>query len=299
MAIRQRKQTNVFLTFRVLHFVSQLRRRVKPRVQRGFDDDLQLGNTRSTDRKALRRFSEGLSRLGAHDAKQPQHIANRISKCRKNNQKSFRPALKLRTSGSGDTDRSNEPGGEVQQYVERSFRLVSSTKVLHSMLSSVDELSPAKETLLATASNTEDFLKHSNAAILENRSLDDIVRLLVAAQDAINTLSYWRSQFGDGWLAAQGRELKLDIDEVFVANYEHLLLRLQAELVEALARKALEQLLQGGHGKKQQMLLSWFTEFAEKPRPLSTSFPWTIKSSLAVLWGVSISCILLQLPKAC
>ena len=129
MAVRQRKQTNVLLAFKVLHFVSQLRRRVKPRVQRGFDDDAQLGSKLSADRKALRRFSEGLSRLGVHDAKQPQHNANRICKCRKNNQKPFRPVLRLRTLGSGGYECSNESGEEVQQYVERSFPLVSSTKL--------------------------------------------------------------------------------------------------------------------------------------------------------------------------
>ncbi|KAJ4343680.1 hypothetical protein N0V95_006583 [Ascochyta clinopodiicola] len=269
MAISQRKQTNVLLTFKVLHFVSQLRRRVKPRVQGGFNHDPQLGNGLSTSRKALRRFSEGLSRLGARNATQPQHIANRICKCRKNSQKSFSPKLRLRTLGLDGFDRSNESGEEVQH-----------------MLGYVDErLSPTGETLSAIASDNKLFLKHVNSPILEGCSLDDVVRLLVSAHDAINTLSYCRSQFSDSWLAAQGRAFGLDVDEVFVANYEHLLLRLQAELIEALARKALDELQQGGHDKKQQRLLSWFTEFAEKPRPLSTSFPWTIKPSLAVLWG--------------
>jgi hypothetical protein len=129
MAVRQRKQTDVLLTFKVLHFISQLRRRVRPRMQRGFDNDPQLATKSSVDRKVLKRISEGLSRLSVRDAKRPQHIANRICKCRKNNQKTFRPALRLRTSGSDVPDRSNESGEEVQQYVERSFRLVSSTKL--------------------------------------------------------------------------------------------------------------------------------------------------------------------------
>ncbi|KAJ4320093.1 hypothetical protein N0V94_003563 [Neodidymelliopsis sp. IMI 364377] len=203
MAIRQRKHTNVLLTFKVLHFVSQLRRRVKPRVQRGFDDDCRLGTQFSVDQKVLRRASEGLSRLGDREAKQPQHVASRVCKYRKNNLKAFRPALRLLT-----------------------------------------------------------------------------------AQDAINTLSYCRVHYSDDWLVAQGKDFGLDIDEIFIANYEHLLLRLQAELVEAMARKALEKLLQGGHDKRQRRLLSWLTELFEKPRPLGiSSFPWTIKPSLAVLWG--------------
>jgi hypothetical protein len=112
------------------------------------------------------------------------------------------------------------------------------------------------------------------------------IQLLVAVLDAINVLSECRLQYGDEWLRAQGLAVGLSIDENFIANYEHMLLRLQTALVEALARKALGELLHGGHDKKQRKLLSWFTEFAEKPQPLSTSFPWTIKASLAVLWGV-------------
>lgn len=293
MAERRCKQTNVLLVFRVLQFVSQLRRRVQPRMQRGSVDDPLSNSTVSANRTTLTRLSEGSSRLGSRrDAKQPQHIANRITKYRKSNQRLLRPVVRLRTSGAGVPDCSNEPGGEVQQYVERSFRLVSSTKLAQSILSSVDDIyGPTEHVLSAIAGDNKLFLKHSNSPILEARSLDDIVQLLVTTFEALQTLLYCRSQFGDRWLAAQGQDFGLDIDETFVANYEHLLLWLQKELVDALARKVLEELLHptGGYDKKQRKLLSWFTEFAEKPRPLSTSFPWTIKSSLAVLWGVSSS----------
>jgi hypothetical protein len=294
MAKRRSKQTNVLLVFRVLQFVSQLRRRVQPRMQRGFVDDPPSNSNDSANRTTLRRLSGGSSRLGSRrDAKQPQHIANRITKYRKSNQRLLKPVVRLRASGAGVPDCSNEAGGEVQQYVERSFRLVSSTKPAQSILSSVDDIyGPTTEHVLsAIAGDNKLFLKHSNSPILEARSLDDIVQLLVTTFEALQTLLYCRSQFGDRWLAAQGQDFRLDIDETFVANYEHLLLWLQKELVDALARKVLEELLHptGGYDKKQRKLLSWFTEFAEKPRPLSTSFPWTIKSSLAVLWGVSSS----------
>lgn len=160
------------------------------------------------------------------------------------------------------------------------------------MLRSVDNLhAPPEQALSTIASDSELFLKQSSSLVLENRSLNDLVRLLVTTCEAIQTLVNCRSHFGDSWLAQQGQDLGLEIDETFVANYEYLLLRLQTELVNALARRVLEELLhpKGGYDKKQQKLLSWFTEFAEKPRPLSTSFPWTIKPSLAVLWGVSSS----------
>lgn len=155
------------------------------------------------------------------------------------------------------------------------------------MLSSVDnKLSSADFAFSSVASSDKLFLKHSNAPIHEGCSLTETVRLLVATQDAIDILEECRRFYGDDWLMTQGNGQGLIIDELFIANYEHMLLRLRVELIEAVARKALEELLRGGHDKKQRKLLSWFTEFAEKPRPLSTSFPWTIKPSLAVLWGV-------------
>lgn len=116
--------------------------------------------------------------------------------------------------------------------------------------------------------------------------MNETIQLLAAVHGAINVLSDCRQQYGDDWLLAQGLDAGLILDDNFIANYEHLLLRLQTELIQALSRKALEELLHGSHDKKQRKLLSWFTEFAEKPQSLSTSFPWTIKPSLAVLWGV-------------
>jgi hypothetical protein len=155
------------------------------------------------------------------------------------------------------------------------------------VLSSLDvSLSPAESVFSTTAGNSELFLKHNNAPIYEGCSMNEIIQLLVAVHDAINVLAECRMQYGDDWLVAQGLAVGLGIDENFVANYEHMLLGLQTAFIEALARKALEELLRGAHDKKQRKLLSWFTEFAEKPQPLSTSFPWTIKPSLAVLWGV-------------
>lgn len=88
----------------------------------------------------------------------------------------------------------------------------------------------------------------------------------------------------DEWLVSQGHQAGIDFDVVFLANYEHLLMRLHSQLVTALSRKALDMLLLGGYDKRQYKLLSWFTEFSDKPRPLSTSLD--IKPSLAVLWGV-------------
>lgn len=293
MGICTRKQAQLLLAFKVLHFVHQLRRRVKTRVQSGVDDHSRLGSHLKADRRALRRIP-GLSRLRAREAQQPQHITNRISKGHKIFQKSSRPVLKLHTSVAVPSVCPNESGEEVQQYVERSFRLVSC------MLSSVNsQLSNTEAALTTIASDNKLFLKHGNSPILQRCSLHEITWLLLSTFSALQTLSECRSHFSDDWLAEQGQQLGLDIDETFVANLEHLLLWLQAKLEDTLMRKARDELLHprgdGGYGKNQRKLLACLDELAGKPRPLSISFPWTIKPSLAVLWGVSSFSIFVEM----
>ncbi|KAF1846885.1 uncharacterized protein K460DRAFT_278146 [Cucurbitaria berberidis CBS 394.84] len=267
MAIQQRKQSSIILTFKVLQFVNQLRRRVKPRRLEASIDPVHLGTDTSL---GLNSISNGLSRISIKDAKQSRRDAHRVCKTRKTGPKTCRPSLRLQTPGSDVSAIPNVTSDEVQH-----------------MLSSVDgKLSPVGNAFSSIAGSNKLFLKHSGSPIFEGCSLNQTVQLLVTVQDAIDVLSDCRLQYGDGWLLAQGHDVGLNMDENFIANYEHMLLRLRAELIEALARKALEELLRGGHDKKQRKMLSWFTEFAEKPQPLSTSFPWTIKPSLAVLWGV-------------
>ncbi|CAN9229855.1 unnamed protein product [Alternaria alternata] len=266
MAIQQRsKQTSIILTFRILQFVKQLRRRVKPRVLDGSIDANALGSRLSP---SLRSIANGLSRIGVQDAKQSRRVAHRICKSQHKNPELKRSSRKLQTPGSA-APASRNLGDEVQH-----------------MLRSVDgKLHAAGNTFSSIAGSNKLFVKHHNTPIFEACSLNETIQILVAVHEAINVLAECRRQYGDDWLLAQGLDAGLILDENFIANYEHLLLRLQTDLIEALAQKAFKELLDGDHDKKQRKLLAWFTEFAEKPQALST-FPWTIKPSLAVLWGV-------------
>jgi hypothetical protein len=115
--------------------------------------------------------------------------------------------------------------------------------------------------------------------------LNDRIHSLLLVREALNILRAARAEKDDSFLFAQGIEIGLVIDELFIANYEHLLLRLQSQLVESLTRKAIEALIQNDLNKTQRKLLAWFSEFAHSRRPLSTTWPWSIKPSLAVLWG--------------
>lgn len=284
MAISPRKQTNLLLAFKVLQFVNQLRRRVQPRILHGATRVCQLG----TDVLGLRAIKRSCPRgPRVRNTKSLHHGQKHVCKRRKR---------RVGTLGSGPTPRgpalhvpaaSDTCAEEVQQYVYQKlyvrFRLLS---LRRSMLSSVDSVSPTGRALSIAAGDDRKFLQHLNAPILEGCSLNQTIQLLVTVREALGIFSACRSQHSVDWLVAQGLALGLDIDDTFVANYEHLLLRLQADLIDALARKAVEELLRGGHDKRQRKLLSLlFSEFGEKP-PLSTSFPWTIKPSLAVLWGV-------------
>ena len=80
--------------------------------------------------------------------------------------------------------------------------------------------------------------------------------------------------------------------EKFTANLEHMLLYLQQAALQALILESLK-VLEGEidhwrHHWQQQKQFNdgWFTEWPSGVRPLSTTWPWNIKPSLLVLWGV-------------
>jgi hypothetical protein len=114
MAIHQRKQTNILLTFKVLLFVNQLRRRVKPRNRDGSARLCQLGSD-ALGLRAIKNISAGeRPHTSARNTEPLLHGPRRVCKRRKSNANlSQRPGC--RVSAASDTS-----GEEVQQYVERS-----------------------------------------------------------------------------------------------------------------------------------------------------------------------------------
>ncbi|KAF2646063.1 hypothetical protein P280DRAFT_387335 [Massarina eburnea CBS 473.64] len=271
MAIQQsrpRTQSGIFLTLKVLQFVHQLRRRLKHRSDHP-SSVLSAEGCLGLESKAPGSFAklDGLPHAGLQSKKQySNHASDGVCKSR-NKHTGPRPRLRLQTAGEDNAAIQNISRGEMQH-----------------VLDSADKLGPPGSALSAVARSEELFLRQTSMHF-EALSLSEISQHLVLVHDAIDVLCACRSQHDDQWLVAQGLDAGLKFDETFLANYEHLLFRLQTELIHALERKVLEALLLGGRDQKQHRLLSWFTEFAEKPRPLST-FPWTIKPSLAVLWGV-------------
>ena len=78
----------------------------------------------------------------------------------------------------------------------------------------------------------------------------------------------------------------------FIANLEHLLLCIQQAALQALVRLSsglVEADVHHWHQywkQRKQVDDAWFTEWPGGRHPLSTTWPWNIKPSLLVLWGV-------------
>lgn len=76
--------------------------------------------------------------------------------------------------------------------------------------------------------------------------------------------------------------------DVFIANLEHMLLCLQQAAIEALIISTIKNI----HAdilhwqQHQEANEGWFAEWPNGLRPLNTTFPWNVKPSLVVLWGV-------------
>ena len=125
---------------------------------------------------------------------------------------------------------------------------------------------------------------------IERLSLKELTQLLVVVKDLLDTLKRVPSSHSKVKTLSEGNELlDLSLDETNTANLEHLLLCLKDQLLRLLVAKLVElvhdhviecQRDQHKHVKE------WFFEFPDARHPLSTTWPWSIGPSLAVLWGV-------------
>jgi hypothetical protein len=110
----QAQTASIYLTFKIIQVVNQLRRRLKPRVPGSASTSL-LGTATSLglESKALKTIAKGLSRVGFQERKQLHHASNRIGK----NRRKTRPLLKPQRPGEHNAVHPNTSGEEVQQYV--------------------------------------------------------------------------------------------------------------------------------------------------------------------------------------
>ncbi|KAF2774223.1 hypothetical protein EJ03DRAFT_346850 [Teratosphaeria nubilosa] len=119
--------------------------------------------------------------------------------------------------------------------------------------------------------------------------LHELVGLAVTVKDLLVSLKRISTRRGFAKSVCEGNEvLDITLDDIGLANLEHLLLCLQHQLIHLLLSQCADlirrhildcQKDQSKHGE------DWFFTFPNARHPLSTTWPWSIKPSLAVIWG--------------
>ena len=113
MAVDQPRRQTIFLTFKVLQFVNQLRQRIKRRILQDSVGPGQLGIRLPLGHKRLGPVNYSLPRINLHDARQSRRVIDRVRKSRKKHPKTL--SLKLETPGRVVSATPNIAGEEVQQ----------------------------------------------------------------------------------------------------------------------------------------------------------------------------------------
>ena len=145
--------------------------------------------------------------------------------------------------------------------------------------------------LVTTASKDKLLIKRKKEFIFhkEHLSIKELTELLVTVKDLLRTLKSTVTSRGAKTLCEGNEVLDSNLDETYIANLEHLLLCLRDQLLRLLIAKLVDlvhkhvaecQRDQRKHSEE------WFFEYPDARHPLSTTWPWSIRPSLAVIWGV-------------
>ncbi|KAF2104055.1 hypothetical protein NA57DRAFT_50903 [Rhizodiscina lignyota] len=134
------------------------------------------------------------------------------------------------------------------------------------------------------------FLQCKKQVKIHHLGLKQLSRYLAFVNDALAVLHLLRHE----WALQRGHARDESLyEENTAADLEHLLLRIRQSLVEAFIGKLAKFVVANSSAWyaewKQKGKLGgrqWCSEFSNNRRPLSTTWPWSIKPSLAVLWGV-------------
>lgn len=129
------------------------------------------------------------------------------------------------------------------------------------------------------------FLQHNVDQLLDVRSIKEASHVLAITTQLLARLPHAkRTQMEKRKLPGTCETIRY---EKFIANLEHILHCLQQAARQVL-HDSLELLKAEIHRWQQRKALDddWFAEWPSGRRPLSTTWPWNIKPSLVVLWGV-------------
>jgi hypothetical protein len=144
--------------------------------------------------------------------------------------------------------------------------------------------------LITVAKANEVFIARKDDFEVKESSVKALVQQFVTVRDLLSTLRNVKvGRFGVRTLAEGNELLDLSLDETQTANLEHLLLCLKDQLNKLLVAKLVglvRKHLVECQRDRTRHCEEWFFEFPDARHPLSTTWPWSIRPSLAVLWGV-------------
>ena len=138
------------------------------------------------------------------------------------------------------------------------------------------------------------FLQHDLDLVRTTKGVNELEVLLFLTSLLTDRLQHRSGSHAvrkSSGLAEDSFSGELNCDN-FVANLQHMLRSLQHIALEAIIRHYLNEVevhnlhwhLHWQHSKR--IGEGWFAEWPNSHRPLSTTWPWNIKPSLLVLWGV-------------
>ena len=144
--------------------------------------------------------------------------------------------------------------------------------------------------LRTVAKNHELFVARKDDFHVQHDSWKELLPQLVRVTNLLDTLRRVpSSRSGVKTFAESDEGIDLSFDENILANLEHLLLCLKEQLIRLLIAE-LRELVQTHviecQRDQKQHTKELILEFPDGRHPLSTTWPWSIRPSLAVIWGV-------------
>ncbi|KAK5135834.1 hypothetical protein LTR08_004482 [Meristemomyces frigidus] len=220
------------------------------------------------------------------------------------------PATKDRRTYCRDFER--QAFAEIDKYlgrnaVQRRYRETSAIELpLPAAIRTEDTFAPAKsidwllhilnisvacddQTLASVAKNDGLFLNRKADFHIKRLSLKELTQLLLTTKDLLETLQRASPVSGAHTLCEGNEILDVGLDELYAANLEHLLYCLQDQLLRALVLHCVVLVhlhVLECQTDQQKHCEEWFFEWPDTRHPLSTTWPWSIRPSLAVIWGV-------------
>ena len=150
---------------------------------------------------------------------------------------------------------------------------------------------PHEQALTTIAKDSKLLLERGHKSVVKHLSVRDLTARFALVQHLLASIAFAHQHcFQDRFALCSGQEVTSPlVYETFIANLEHLLLCLQTELLLAPFRHGWDLVQKHVNDcQKEQSRRSedWFFEYPDARHPLSTTWPWSIRPSLAVLWGV-------------